>query len=104
MNEIQNLNLSESDFKMINDGLESLPSRDLAGDVMMSILGAAFLKDDPAEKQKFLDERKSEEAKKKREKELLIEEVRILQGKMLMLQRFLRMNGLLDDAKGIIHK
>lgn len=66
MNEIQNLNLSEADFKMINDALETLPSKDLAGDLMFSILGAALMKDDPAEKEKFISDRKSEEAKKRR--------------------------------------
>lgn len=98
MKELEQLNLTESDFKMITDGLECLPSKDMPGEILFGLLEAAMSKDDPAAREKLKQDRSSGAKEKERAKQLLIEDVRILQGKLLTLQRFLRMNGLLKQG------
>lgn len=103
MKELENLNLTENDFKLITDGLEALPNANMGGELMVGLLGAMLGKDDPEAKAKFDAERKAERVKADRAKQLLIEDIRILQGKILSLQRLMRMSGLLKDASDIIN-
>lgn len=102
-NEIEKLNFSEADFKLLNEGLEFLPSKDLSGELMIGILSSIMAKDDPDAKAKMDYDRKQERIKSERAKALMIEEIRILQGKILMLQRFLRTNGLLKEAHSYLN-
>jgi hypothetical protein len=104
MKELENLNLSENDFKLITDGLEALPSKNMAGEMMGDLLVGMLSKNDPQGQSEFELERKKMKARAEREKQLLVEEVRILQGKIFMLQRYMRMNGLLKEATEIINK
>jgi hypothetical protein len=102
MKELELLNLSEQDFKLITDGLDALPQRDMAGDMMFGLLEAALTKDDPTARDKFKEDRIKDKANKERQKALMIEDIKILQGKLLMFQRYLRMNGLLKEANDIL--
>lgn len=98
MKEIDELNLTENDFKMITDGLDCLPSREMPGEILFSLMSMSMLKDDPESRDKFKREQIAEERKKASAKALQLEEIRILQGKLFQLQRYLRMNGLLKQA------
>ena len=102
MKELENLELTDKDFKLLVEGLDALPSKDLGGEIMFALLGSMALKDDPEGKDKFKREMLSDRASKEREKALLIEEIRILQGKLLQLQRYLRMNNLLKQANDLL--
>lgn len=104
MNEIEKLNFSEADFKLLNEGLECLPNKDIGGELMIGLLSAMVSKDDPDLKLKMDLQRKQDKTKADQAKALMIEEVRILQGKVLMLQRYLRTNGLLKDAHSYLNE
>lgn len=102
LKEIEQLNLTEADFKLLNEGLDCLPNKDMGGELMMALLTSMVAKDDPEMKSKIESDRKSENLKRERAKQMVIEEVRILQGKILLLQRHLRMNGLLKQANDLL--
>ena len=99
--QIKSIEFTERDFQLLVDGLESLPSKDMAGDLMMGLLTNMFVKDED-EKAKMQEERKKEELSKEKAKILLKEEIRILQGKLLQLKRQMISNGLLSKAHEII--
>lgn len=102
MNTLQQLNLSERDFKLLIDGLDALPERGVAGDMMAEIIMHAFSKNEVDEKKMKLQldaARRDKESKK----ESLIEDVKILQGKLIMLKRYLAEQGALDGANDIIN-
>lgn len=103
MKELELLNLTEDDFKMLNDALECLPSKNMAGELMGELLISAFSKGDGENVEHIKAERDIRMKKAEKEKQLMVENIRILQGKVLMLQRHMRMNGLLKDANDIIH-
>jgi hypothetical protein len=102
LKELEQLNLTEADFKLLNEGLDCLPNKDVGGDLMIALLTSMVAKDDPEMKSKMESDRKSENLKRERAKQMMMEEVRILQGKILLLQRHLRMNGLLKQANDLL--
>lgn len=102
--QIKMLNLTEDDFKLLIDGLDALPEKGVAGEMVgelfMSILedktnaeGMAKLK---AEREK---RRIDAESKKQQMKE----DVKILQGKLLMLKRYLQENNALAQAYEVLN-
>lgn len=101
--ELQKLDLSEKDFMLIIDGLDALPKKDLAGEMMGDLLGALIMKDDSEGKRKMEIDREQRQLKAKREKETMIEDIKILQGKLLMLKRFLQQQGALRETYDIIN-
>lgn len=102
--DLKNLQLEEKDFDLLLKGLEVLPSSDLAGEMMIDLFSMAFAKDDPEAKQKLLEDKENRKRAKEKEKQHLIEEVKILQGKLLLLKRYLIQNNLLKDAENILRK
>ena len=103
MSSIQQLNLTEKDFELIVDGLDCLPNKNSTGELMSGLLGSMLLKDDTDAKIKFEREQKERQIKADRQKQLLTEEIRILQGKLLMLKRFLIEQGALTETNNIIN-
>lgn len=94
---LKNLNLTENDFQLMVDGLDALPEKGIAGNMMVDILSHSLMKD-PEEREKFERERNKEKAKRDQEKAILIENVRILQGKLLTMKRIMIENNLLEEA------
>lgn len=99
---IKNLNLTEKDFKMLVDGLDALPHTGRTGEVLMDIMTSTILSGKIGEeaKRKMDQERQKEAAKK----EMLIEDAKILQGKLLMLKRYLTENALMNDVNDALKK
>lgn len=102
--DLKNLQLEEKDFDLLLKGLEALPHSDMAGEMMVDLLSLAFAKDDPEDKRKVIEDREKRTRTKEKEKQHLIEEVKILQGKLLLLKRYLIQNNLLKDAENILRK
>ena len=96
MQDLKSLNLTSDDFKMLIDGLDALSERGAAGEMMGELLMASLMKDDEEAKSKMEKEREERREKQKREKEQIHENVRILQGKLLMFKRYLQDNDLLS--------
>lgn len=99
---LRNLSLTERDFDLMVQGLEHLPNKDTAGELMGELLFGAIVKDEE-ERQKMKMDRDRQRAQQMREKQALVEDSKILQGKLLMLKRFLIENDLLKEANSIIN-
>lgn len=98
LEQIRLLNLTDEDFKLLVDGLDALPERGLAGEMMGDLIIGMMSKGDKEAQDKVLEEREKRLRKMKGEKELMKENVKILQGKLLMLKRYLQENKLLKEA------
>lgn len=103
MSTLQQLNLTEKDFDLLIEGLDVLPEKGLSGELMGDLLGAMLSKDDPDGKNKFLIERDKRRKEKEDHKKSLIEDIKILQGKLLMLKRYFMEQGALSDTYEIIN-
>ena len=100
--DIKSLELTESEFDLIIEGLDALPEKGAAGEILGSLFECMFLKDNPEafEKRQLERERKREELDRKKEQQK--EDVKVLQGKLLMLKRILLQDGALKQAHDII--
>lgn len=83
------------DFDLIVKGLEYLPEKDTAGAMISDLLAIAALS--PDQRKRYEAETKGRKDKMAREKELLIEEVRMLQGKLITLKRYMEKNNFLKQ-------
>jgi uncharacterized protein (DUF1778 family) len=45
--DLQNLSLTENDFKLLVDGLDELPNKGATGEIFSALLSNMVLKDDP---------------------------------------------------------
>lgn len=86
---LKHLNLSERDFELIIDGLEELPNKGAVGEMMGDLLLGVISKDDTEAHNKFKHDRDERLRKVKKEQALVKEDIKILQGKLLMLKRYL---------------
>lgn len=104
MDTLQQLNLTENDFKMLVDGLDALPEKGLAGEMMGDlIVGMMTDKSNPEAMEKVKKEREMKQAKAKKDKETMVEDIKILQGKLLMLKRYLQQQGALNTTYDILN-
>tara|TARA_R100001086_G_scaffold238993_3_gene164102 strand:- start:1090 stop:1446 length:357 start_codon:yes stop_codon:yes gene_type:complete len=106
-NELKNLQLTEADFDMLIEGLEALPDKGLAGNMMSDLVHTLLAaKDndngDPMAKIKLEQEMSKRNAKFKAEKASKIEDVRILQGKLYMLKRHMVEKNLMKQANEVL--
>jgi|GEM_PF-6448131 len=107
---IQTLDLTEKDFDLIIAGLDHLPQKSLAGDMITDLMSTIIedkLPDDRNAQSRFemLKRDRDKKAKmREAEKKDLVEDVRILQGKLLILKRYLKQEGALKEATDIITK
>lgn len=86
-----------------NDGLDQIPNKNQVGELMGDLMMGMLTKDDPETHAKIKLERDERLKKAKREKDLIIEEVKILQGKLLMLKRYLIEQDAFSQANDIIN-
>lgn len=102
--DIKNLELTEQDFQLLIDGLDALPEKGLAGDIVGELLIGMVCKDDPAAMDKLKWERETKRRLAEIKRTQQIDEIRILQGKLLMLKRWLLQQGALKQANDILEK
>lgn len=101
---IKNLELTEKDFQMLVDGLDALPEKGVSGEIFESLMVGLMKKDgDTKELSDFEKKRLAERAKKEREKEALREDIKILQGKLLMFKRYLIQQDALKQVDDILN-
>lgn len=104
MIDIKNLDLTKKDFDMLIEGLEHLPHKSDAGEMIGDLMTAMLTnKDNKNDVEKMKREREEKYKKKKEQDHELIEDIRILQGKLLTLKRYLKQEGALKEAEDIIH-
>ena len=93
---IKNLELTESDFEMITEALDCLPDKNTAGVIITSILGGMLARTDE-EREQLLAEKKREHELQQIVRKKQIEEIRLLQGKLLMLKTKCMAKNILSD-------
>ena len=105
--QLKNLGLTANDFKLLVDGLDALPERFATGEFMSDLL-VTMLEDkkEPGQPRSSVisDYHHDQKKKRQREKEFIKEECKILQGKLLMLKRFMQQQGALNETIDIINK
>jgi hypothetical protein len=97
MQELKHLNLTEKDFELLVEALEFLPEKGMTGELVGDLMIGMMAKDSK-DQHRLLEERRRQSAKKNEGKKALREDVKILQGKLLMLKRFLVQEGALKEA------
>lgn len=102
MEQIKQLNLTEKDFQLLVDGLDALPEKGAAGSMMVDLIGAAMLKDE--DRPEFERKRKAESEKRERERKNMMDDIRILQGKLLILKRHLITENLMSEVNDSLSK
>lgn len=101
--EMQNLSLTERDFTLLVDALDHLPDKNIASDLMGDLLMGLSTQDENQRK-KILQDRALKEVKLKKDRDALMEDVRILQGKLLMFKRYLIENNALQQVDEILSR
>lgn len=102
MEQLKQLSLTENDFKLLIEGLDALPEKDAASLMMGDLLANILIKDD-LKKEEFERERMKKRVQAERNKDLMKDEVRILQGKLLLVKRYLIENNLLKEIDSMIN-
>lgn len=101
--DIKNLELTEQDFQMLVDGLDALPDKGMAGEMMGDIMmGLIADKGNPEAMDKIKKERDLKNLKIKQIRDSKMEDIRILQGKLIQLKRYLLQQGALKQANDIL--
>lgn len=101
---IKDLNLTESDFNMLIEGLDSLPEKGMAGEIMGDLMMGMFTDKNNADAMnKIKAEREQKIQKEKAKKDMFKEDIKILQGKLLMFKRWLIENNALNQVNDILH-
>lgn len=100
--QIRMLNLTSKDFDLMVEGLDELPNKGIVGDLMGAMLGSMIAKDDES-REREIKKREFEMKKKEEAKAFMKEEIKILQGKLLMLKRYMQENKLLSETYDILN-
>jgi len=100
---IQDLELTDSDFKMIIDGLDFLPEKGMTGEMMTTLFEGLLSDKSPENMEKLKKEREYRRKKEETTKEQLKEDIKILQGKLLMFKRYLIENNALKQVNDLIN-
>lgn len=104
MNQLENLQLTEEDFTLINQGLDELPNKDRIGEAFADIFIGSLGDKNPELMRKHEMERLKNKKEREAEKILQMENIRILQGKLIQFKRFLKEKGLLQEVEEILNK
>ena len=101
--QIKLLNLTDEDFKLMVDGLDALPERGAAGEMMGELLIGMLSKGDEEKERQMKLERDDRRRKAEKDKESIRENVKILQGKLLILKRYLQENNALAQTYEVLN-
>jgi len=102
--DLKDLDLTEDDFKLIIDSLETVARASDATKMAMKAVGDLLSGDDPVRKA-IADKLRIKYEKKLDDKhDKTIEDIRILQAKILLLKRKFQTDGALKQASDIINK
>jgi hypothetical protein len=103
--DLRNLQLTERDFQLLVDGLDTLPDKNVFGEAMSDMI-IGMVAGDKKDSPEYLEHQRKKEierVKAKREKEALKEDIRILQGKLLTFKRFLIQQDALKQVDDILN-
>lgn len=98
------LELTEADYKLLIDGLDALPNRSSSSEFLHDLIVDLLGKTHPEQAMRLKRERELENKKINDAREALIEEVRILQGKLFCMKRINLQNKAVNATNDILNK
>lgn len=101
--DIKNLELTEADFKMLVDGLDALPEKGIAGELVGVMIEGMLSDRNPETMARYKREQETKRKAADLAKETLKDDIRILQGKLLMFKRWLIETNALKQVNDLIH-
>lgn len=101
---IKDLELSEEDFKMIMDALEALPERANMSDFIGEIMIGTLAHGDKDMESRLRAEKERRSKYRQSSSKVELEDIRVLQGKLIMMKRILHEEGALKQANDILSK
>lgn len=104
MLELKNMQLTENDFNLIFDGLEAIPEKGIAGQMIGDLMIGLFEdKITPDGASKLKHEHDMRAAKRQKEIDAKKEDIAVLKGKLVMLKRYLQTTGALKTVDDIVN-
>ncbi len=103
--DIKNLELTESDFDLLIEGLDSIPSKGAVGELMGGLLEAMMGDKIDKENPKYIEmqfRKEREKLAQKRVEDARKDDLHILKGKLAMLKRWLITQGAIKQTQDII--
>jgi hypothetical protein len=98
------INLTEDDFKMLIEALDHLPHKHLPIEMMGDLMIGMVAGGDAAREQRLKREMNQKMSKDRPNPETLKEDVKILQGKLIMFKRYLIQENALRQANEALKK
>ena len=97
MEGLENIEFTSKDFRLLIDGLDTLPDKNAAGEILTELLATSINKEsaDPEVLEEFMHERRVRKERDRLEKEALKDEITILKAKLLQLKRAMTKAGIL---------
>lgn len=99
---LQEIQLTETDFNMLIDGLNALPEKGSAGIMLGSLFGQVMAGNDPRAQAAVEKTVKKHEIAHETKKKELEEEITLLKSKLILLKRYLVTNGALKTTNKIL--
>jgi hypothetical protein len=90
--------LTEEDFNLINSALEYYPEKESAGLFMVSMLDAMLADKTPEGRERLKQKQDQQNRKALAERDRILEDVRVLQGKIIQLKRQMLTDNALRQA------
>jgi hypothetical protein len=103
MSDSNSIHLSEKDFLMIAQALDKLLVRNDTKDLFFDAFTDVILKDQPAALHKFEQERAKRREAEIKSMQLLTDDVRLLQAKLITLKRLLVEKANLNEVDSILN-
>lgn len=100
--DLKDITLTEEDFKLLDKALEFFPEKATINNLMEAMV-VAFMSKNPEEAKRRLDDKRKKNLSNP-EEDMLREDIRILQGKLLLLKRYLMQQGAMKEAEDILKK
>lgn len=99
MEKLKDLNLTSEDFEMLIEGLEALPDRDSAGELLGDMVLLSLTKGDEEAKAAMEKDRNERKEKKEAERKVVLEKIKYLKGKLFMLEHYMKSNNMLKQTQ-----
>lgn len=101
---VKDLELTNEDFAMLMDALEHLPAKNMGNEILSAMMDATLASRSPQQKAEIERKRKTEAENMRKERNDVIEQVRLLQAKIIMMKRLLIQENALKEANDILNK
>jgi hypothetical protein len=96
MNELRQFNFTEEDFKMMFEGLDAIPAKESATELLMSVMIGGMARSDEQMK-KLQAEITNKNRLGSKFREVHMENIAVLKSKLIMFKRYLQAQDAIDS-------